>query len=261
MADVIMEFRGTIDEFIGDAILVIFGAPIVRPDDARRAVACAVAMQRAMEQVNEHNRTHGLPDVEMGIAVNTGEVVVGNIGSTKRAKYGVVGTPINLTSRIETYTVGGQVLIAQATLDAAGPDVVTAGTVEVKAKGARAPITAHYVRGIGGEFDLMLPELHEHAVVLSPEVPLTYFLVEGKAVSDVGVPATLARITEKGGDVRAEVEIPPLTNVKLRFEGVPEDIYAKVVPPREGRPPGFSIHFTSIPPTAEALLRTLRPSH
>ena len=96
MTDIITAHQGTIDEFIGDAILALFGAPIARDDDARRAAACALEMQLAMPAVNERNRGLGLPDLQMGIAVNTGEVVVGNVGSHKRAKYGVVGSPVNL---------------------------------------------------------------------------------------------------------------------------------------------------------------------
>ncbi|HNL74227.1 MAG TPA: adenylate/guanylate cyclase domain-containing protein, partial [Leptospiraceae bacterium] len=123
MTDVILKYQGTIDEFIGDAILVIFGAPIQREDDAARAVACAIEMQLAMKEVNEKNRRDGLPEVVMGIGLNTGEIVVGNIGSHKRTKYGVVGSNVNLTSRIESYTVGGQTLVSQRTLEACGPIV------------------------------------------------------------------------------------------------------------------------------------------
>ena len=93
MAEVILAHDGTIDEFIGDSVLGFFGAPVARADDARRAVACALAMQKGMERVNRRNLDEGLPAVEMGIAVHTGDVVVGNIGSEKRAKYGAVGEP------------------------------------------------------------------------------------------------------------------------------------------------------------------------
>ena len=120
MADVIMAHQGTIDEFVGDAILAIFGAPLAREDDARRAVACAVAMQRAMAELNRRNEAEGLPRLEMGIAVHTGEVIVGNVGSERRTKYGVVGSAVNHAGRIESFTVGGQVLISEATLRAAG---------------------------------------------------------------------------------------------------------------------------------------------
>ncbi|MCA9450968.1 MAG: adenylate/guanylate cyclase domain-containing protein, partial [Candidatus Omnitrophica bacterium] len=106
MTAVILEHEGTIDEFIGDAILVIFGAPLARPDDARRAVACALSMMLAMDEFSAWCLERGLPQLEMGIGLNTGDVIVGNIGSERRLKYGIVGATVNLTSRIETYTVG-----------------------------------------------------------------------------------------------------------------------------------------------------------
>ena len=112
MTDIILKYQGTIDEFIGDGILVIFGAPLQRPDDAQRAVACAVDMQLAMASVNDLNRQAGHPEVALGIGINTGPMVVGNIGSKKRMKYGVVGSNVNLTARIESYTVGGQIFIS-----------------------------------------------------------------------------------------------------------------------------------------------------
>lgn len=82
MVAVITQYQGTIDEFIGDAIFVLFGAPVWQEDDAQRAVACAVAMQLAMASVNEENRQEDLPEVEMGIGIDTGQVVLGNIGSS-----------------------------------------------------------------------------------------------------------------------------------------------------------------------------------
>jgi adenylate cyclase len=106
MVEVIHGTGGTIDEIIGDAIFVLFGAPMVMPDAAQRAVRCALEMQKAMRGVNEHNFQMGWPEIEMGIGIHTGEVVVGNIGSTKRSKYGVVGRTVNLTARIESFTVG-----------------------------------------------------------------------------------------------------------------------------------------------------------
>ncbi|MFZ2087613.1 MAG: response regulator, partial [Desulfobaccales bacterium] len=102
MTEIIQKYQGTIDEFIGDGILVIFGAPILRPDDPLRAVACAVEMQLAMTSVNERNCRAGYPKVALGIGINTGDVVVGNIGSQKRIKYAVVGRAVNLTARIES---------------------------------------------------------------------------------------------------------------------------------------------------------------
>src|SRR2546428_13744395 len=115
MVDVILAYRGTIIEILGDGLLVLFGAPLTRDDDAERAVACALAMQSHMEDTNALHRQASLPDVEMGIGIHTGEGVVGHIGSQQRTKYGVVGSAMNLTGRIESYTTGGQILIPPAT--------------------------------------------------------------------------------------------------------------------------------------------------
>ena len=115
MVDVILAYRGTIIEILGDGLLVLFGAPLSRDDDAERAVACALAMQLRIDDTNAPNRRAGLPEVDMGIGIHTGEVVVGHIGSQQRTKYGVVGSAVNLTGRIESYTTGGQILISPTT--------------------------------------------------------------------------------------------------------------------------------------------------
>jgi hypothetical protein len=78
-------YRGVVNEFMGDGILVFLGAPRQAPDDAERAVACAIEMQAAMTRVNDQPRRRNLPELSMGIGVNTGEVVVGNIGSERRS--------------------------------------------------------------------------------------------------------------------------------------------------------------------------------
>jgi adenylate cyclase len=260
MADVILAQQGTIDEFIGDAILAIFGAPTQHADDAARAVACATAMQLEMEKVNAWNHAEGLPEVEMGIAVHTGEVVVGNIGSEKRAKYGVVGTTINLTSRIETYTVGGQILISDTTLRAAGPDVSVSGQMLVRAKGAREPILAHDLRGIGGTRNLFLPPPRHDTVELAQPVAIQFFTLDGKAVSEAAQQGLLTSLSLKGADVQADATLPVATNLKIRVldavgAEIPGDLYAKVVERPEGGPAGFRLRFTSMPPEVETFFK------
>jgi adenylate cyclase len=147
MTDLVASHGGTVDELIGDAVLALFGAPVHHDDDARRAVACAVAMQRAMAGVNAYNQAAGLPVVEMGIGLNTGEVVVGNIGSERRAKYGVVGGHVNLTSRIAAQAVRGQILASEATILDAG-DVRRGDPLRIALKGMTGPITVYDVAGI-----------------------------------------------------------------------------------------------------------------
>ena len=135
MSDIIMHHRGTIDEFIGDAILAVFGAPISYRDHADRALACALEMQGAVSQINQENQRHGLPDIGVGIAINTGEVIAGNIGSVKRVKYGVVGHTVNLTARMESCCRAGEILASRATLDAASQKVRHSYEFEISPKG------------------------------------------------------------------------------------------------------------------------------
>lgn len=147
MTDIIMAHQGTIDEFIGDAILAVFGAPQHRDDDADRAVRCALAMQAAMTELNERNRADGLPEINTGIALNTGDVIAGNIGSERRSKYGFVGHPMNVTSRIEDFTAGGETLISDSTLSALSGDYEVGDSQKLKVKGIDQSLLVHSILG------------------------------------------------------------------------------------------------------------------
>ena len=123
------------EEFQGDGILAFFGAPLAAADDPQRAVACAVEMQNALVKINKELKQQGLPELHMGIAINTGEVIVGNIGSEKRTKYGALGTPINMAYRIESYTLSGQVLISSSTYERVKDLVRVGDAQELQLKG------------------------------------------------------------------------------------------------------------------------------
>jgi adenylate cyclase len=254
MADIISTYQGTIDEFIGDAVFALFGAPVDRPDDAERAVACALAMQLAMDEINAYNRREGLPEVQMGIGLNTGEVVVGNIGSMKRAKYGVVGSHVNLTSRIESFTVGGQVLISEATLRSGGPNVEVGERLEFQAKGFKDPIAMYDLRGVKGAHNLALPERREDLVDLKQPMRAAFVVLEGKHVDGEATPASIVKASKSGALITARETVPPLSNVRVRLLGdgggeLPGDLYAKVLSSRPGDPDtSFRVKFTSTPP-------------
>lgn len=157
MIEIINAWQGNILEFVGDCIVAVFGAPRPNDSSARDAVACAVAMQRRMEAVNRWNREHGFPDISMGIGIHTGEAILGNIGSQIRTKYDMIGRNVNLASRIEGYTKGGQILVSTETLTAAGELVQenTRGALWVIPKGLREEIQLHDVVGFGRQ---RLPE-------------------------------------------------------------------------------------------------------
>jgi adenylate cyclase len=257
MAEIILKYNGTIDEFIGDAILCIFGAPITRPDDARRALSCAISMQIAMQDVNDANERDGLPRLEMGIAIHTGDVVVGNIGSDRRTKYGVVGPPVNITGRIESYSVGGQVLVSGETLEAAGDQIVIGERMEILAKGAKAPISVFPLRSLGTlEEGLAVPESREILVKLDAPIQVRCWKLEGKHVGGDVFDGELLKLSKIEALLRSSGEIMALTNLKLRLLGDDgaereADIYVKVTEVKEGT---ALLHFTAVPPEIEAEL-------
>ncbi len=148
MAEVIMAHDGTVDEFIGDAILALFGAPVAKEDDSARAIACALAMQAEMDEINARNVADGLPSIEIGVGINTGEVIAGNIGSKKRAKYGVVGHAVNVTSRIEDQTLAGEILVAKTTLDASMLKLALGRRIKLQPKGVTEIIDVSAVKSI-----------------------------------------------------------------------------------------------------------------
>jgi len=263
MAEVILRHQGLIDEFIGDAVLAIFGAPEPRPDDARRAVACALHMQLAVDALNAKNSVLGLPRIEMGVAVHTGEVVVGNIGSERRAKYGVVGAPVNHAGRIESFTVGGQILVSEVTLKETGADVEVGERFSIDAKGAREPVIVYDLLGIGGEQKVSLPAKRELFVPLKHEMPVEYSLMAGKTVGAEVFNGGFLELSATGGVLRSDRGLRSLSDLKMKVrtggkaEEVCGDLYAKVVGTRGEQGDLFRVRFTSVPKDVEVCLRAI----
>ncbi len=261
MIEVIGHYNGTIDAFTGDGLFGLFGAPIARPDDAHRAVACAVAMQLAMVDVNAHNLAMGLPAVEMGIGINTGVVVVGNIGSSQRAKYGVMGSAVNLTARVESYTTGGQIMISQSTLDAVGDYVTIEEPLSVEPKGVSVPVLIYSVIGIKDRPDLALSPLEDQLTVPTSPLGVRFAVLEGKGVPGEVTEGTVRRLSRHHAEIEAPIAAPLFANLRLELvtDGTePEGhLYAKVSG-GESAPGVFSVRFTSVPPQVDALLATLR---
>jgi len=260
MADLIVAHQGTIDEFIGDAILAIFGAPERREDDAARACACAAAMQLAMKEVNEFNRREGLPEVEMGIAVNTGQVIVGNIGSQTRAKYGVVGSHVNLAGRIEGFTVGGQVLVSSSTVAKAGAALELGQRVTFQAKGFKEPVDVYDLVGVGGSWHVRVPARDDHLEPLRPALPVTVAVLEGKQMSDITFEGALLRASASAATLRPDRPLRAFTNLRLRLKDAagaarPGDLYAKVASGEGDADGGVLVRFTSADPEVMDALR------
>jgi adenylate cyclase len=259
MVNVILSYQGTIIEIFGDGLLVLFGAPICRADDPERAVACAVSMQLQMASVNGLLRQEGLPDIEMGIGIHTGDVVVGNIGSAQRSKYGVVGSAVNLTGRIESYTTGSQILVSPTTYAATAAVLTITQALTVAPKGVPGAITLYDVGGIGGAYHLFLPEHYEVLFPLVEEVPVRYTVLEGKFAGQTVWTGRLVKLAAKSAELQTDEPVAALSNLKLHLiyphgEAVPGDLFAKVLGAPNEMARRVVIHFTSVPQAVRTFL-------
>jgi PAS domain S-box-containing protein len=259
MVSVVKKYNGTIDDFIGDAIFVLFGAPVWKEDDAERAVACAIAMQLAMESINEQNELEDLPEIEMGIGVHTGQVIVGNIGSPERMKYDVIGSQVNLTSRIQSCTTGGQILISETTRQEVGRILKIGRQMEVKAKGVEHPVTLFEALGVGGSHKLLLSNATEELVLLNSGIPLRYEIVEASQLGHEAYKGMLTKLSRKAAEATLEHPVANLTNIKLHLtqdgRDIPGALYAKVIDVVPGGSNAFSIRFTSVSPEVDRFLQ------
>ena len=113
MVEIVFEHGGTLDKFMGDAMMALWGAPLARPDDADRAIRAAVAMQRRLVRLNAQWRAQGRPSLSVGIGINLGEVFAGNIGSARRLEYTVIGDAVNVAARLCSEATPGEILIAE----------------------------------------------------------------------------------------------------------------------------------------------------
>lgn len=262
MTDIIVAHGGTVNEFIGDAVFALFGAPIAHPDHAERAAGAALAMQRAMEEINAQHAARGLPRFEMGIGVNTGEAVVGNIGSEQRAKYTVVGNAVNVAARVESATVGGQVFVSAATWERLGPLAEVRGPIEVQMKGVSEPLRLYELRALGGRFAGRLPEAAGAARAVV-ELPIVCQVIDGKVVREERVHGTVVGLAPRVLEARLETPIAALTNVKLRItyaspDGASGDLYGKVLAEAGDGAAGLTrIRLTSVGPADERALAAL----
>jgi class 3 adenylate cyclase len=252
MVEVIHQYDGTINEIIGDSLLIIFGAPQEIPDRAQRAIACAIAMQNAMGKVNETNHLVGLPELEMGIGLHDSEVIVGNIGSSKRSKYSVVGSGVNLVSRIESYTVGGQILVSESVYKEAGDILRIDGQREVLFKGSEVPLKTYEIGGIAGSYNLALEGKDSDLVAITQKVPLRYTILEGKHIGKKDLEGFVVRLSKKSAEIVLNEPVEQFSNLKMNLKDVYEelaakDFYGKVTDQSGKDGYSYMIRFTSVP--------------
>ena len=242
MYEEIERYHGTLIEFLGDGMLVIFGAPTPSDSHAADAVAAALAMQKRMPAVNRWNVEHGYEELGMGIGINTDTVILGNIGSEKRTKYGVLGAAVNLTGRIESYTTQGQVLLSPSTRAAIRAPLDLFRTLTVQPKGVDGSIELADVIGIGAPYALHIDRATTELFPLPQPVSVCFSILTGKHGTDARFSGQLQALSEEEAELFTETSVALYDNVKL---SIGEDLYAKVVAVQGRR---MRIRFTAKPP-------------
>jgi len=150
----LLEQGGTIDKFIGDAVMAVFGSPVPYPDHARRAARAALAMGETAERFRatmaERFAGRELPDFDIGVGVHTGEAVIGNVGSARRMEFTAIGDSVNVASRLEGVTkrLGVRIVISEATAQAAGHGLELGERQEVSVKGRDEPLVVYGLLGL-----------------------------------------------------------------------------------------------------------------
>ena len=148
MIDVIYQYEGTLDKFLGDGIMCLFGAPMEQSNHPVRAARTALAMQEALDIFNQKQRRQGQRILEVGIGINSGDAVVGNVGSEKRLEYTAIGDNVNLAARLQAIAQGGQILISESTYQAIKSQASVKKLPPVNVKGKAQQVQIYELQGM-----------------------------------------------------------------------------------------------------------------
>lgn len=249
MTDIIFEYQGSVIEFIGDAILAVFGAPFELANSEENAIAAAIKMQNAMYEVNQYNYDKGYPEIEMGIGINKGEVFIGNIGSEKMMRYNVMGNTVNIASRVENYSVGGQILVSGDTLKNIEEKLEIKNRFILNVKGYSKKLEICEITGIIGKYNCMLSvDLEDEMKEVDNDIDVKLFLVKDKEITKEVYTGKLKYISNKKIKVFIEenqgIELfndMEISATDEENQGLLINSYGKVVDIKNGL---ITLHFT-----------------
>lgn len=235
MTNVIVSHGGTIDKLMGDSIMVLFGAPNTDIDDVERAIACAVEMQQAMSEFNDQNISLGLPEMFMGIGINTGEVMVGPVGSDHHREYTVIGDEVNLTSRIEAQSLRGQILIGANTYQLAKSFVLVGEPNRVQVKGKKGTVCLYDLMGTTRPHAMTVPRREiRKSPRISVHMPCFFKRLIGKKIEAETFRGEVVDIGYNGLLMKSPVALVPFSEIKMVVSlqllgSETTDIYARVI--------------------------------
>ncbi|CBL46158.1 Predicted adenylate cyclase, family 3 protein [gamma proteobacterium HdN1] len=253
MCQIIHYHGGRIDKFMGDSILAMFGLALHQPSDATRALACAVEMQLAMDNLNSANREMGLPELFMGIGINTGEVVAAHLGSQIYREFTVIGDAVNLASRIEAQSLRGQILLGDATYHLVQDHVEVGDPNLVHLKGKQLPVRMYELLATHRPQELIVPRrtLRKSPRVMV-EIPFIFQQMEEKRILQKNWTGRVIDLGYHGLLANIPVYLAPFSEIRLQLSTNPlsqetRAVYARILQCHAG-PHGYraGMEFTGI---------------
>lgn len=233
MSEVVFRHGGTIDKFMGDAMLAIFESGDIE-DSARRAVCCAVDMQIAMEALNAAHRATKLPELYLGIGVNSGPVIAARVGSDRYSEYTIIGEEVNLVARIESFSLRGQILVSESTYDLCKDLVQVGEPMDAFVKGKSKVVALREVLAIPSLGKSVPRQEMRRSARVQVKLPVTFRMVSNQAVIpqarwgrilDIGYHGVLAEVwmpLERFAELVLDFDLP-LVGDRMN------DIYGRVV--------------------------------
>ncbi len=218
MSEIIFRHHGTIDKFMGDSILVLFESPRGANAGVMNAVACAVDMQCAMEVLNSQHKAMGLPEMYFGIGINTGRVMSALLGSDLYSEYTVIGDEVNLASRIESFSLRGQVLISESTYERCSQELTTGEPMDVFVKGRSKLVVLREVLTIKASAKAVPRQEIRRSPRVQVKLPFSYRVIANEIVMPESLAGCILDIGYHG--VLAELSVPAeqFTEVALEFD-------------------------------------------
>lgn len=261
MSEIIFRHHGTIDKFMGDAIMVLFETPDGGDDSVLRAVSCAVDMQLAMEGLNAINKGQGMPEMFFGIGINTGRVISAMLGSDVYSEHTVIGEEVNLASRIESFSLRGQVLISESTYQRCNGFVKTGDPMDAFVKGKSKLVVLREVFEIPSLGKVVPRHEMRRSARVQVRLPFSYRMVVNQVVIpenraglilDIGYHGILAEVPlahSAFSEMILDFDLP-LVGARMN------DLYGRVVKvmPKEGVV-HVGVEFTSMRPEQKASIQ------
>ncbi len=262
MIDVITNHNGVVDKMMGDAIMAVYGLNERQPaQQARQACLSAVLMQKAMQNINQFNVELGFPPIHVGMSINTGKVLIGEIGSELHSEYTTIGDTVNTALHVEAHSQRGQILLTDSTYQLIASSVEVGPPNLAKIKGIAQPIKLYELISIQHPIALQVPRNETRTCPRIPvNLPLSFQCMVGKTRMNDHYSGEVLDLSYRGMRARTSISLPPMSDICFGLamgmsENNEKNIRAKILrSTRKEKHFYSSMEFTNIPTSSQSVL-------